>query len=305
MAMHTYNQIGSTEVTIPNEINVNDRILFNITNTDIKTKYSGTMLTYTFPFNCKARLDAYGARGGKGNRCTDEQVGKGARVSGVINFTKGDELLICVGQAGTVFASSVSDGTSGAGGGGTFVVVKADKWLDATDIYRGEGVGNSRYIKPLIVGAGGNGGRDVGYSGASTVYHGLYISDITSNLLKTYAGGGYSQSHTTTDAGKSFLIRAKGATANYTRSSTSYAGFGGGGGGYYKGSNTRSATSYVNPLVQEQDGEDGVNFGEGKLIIEFLEIPVIDGYCKINNEYRKIETISVKVDNEWSVETVN
>jgi hypothetical protein len=310
MTEFIYNEVGSTEVTIPKKINVNDTLQFNITNTNTATKYNGTMLTYTFPWNCKARLNAYGARGGKGNKATDAQVGKGARASGVFEFKKDDTLLICVGQAGTDSTLSASDGATGAGGGGTFVVAQADKWVDATDTYRGEGVGKDWYIKPLIIGAGGNGSRDIGYSGSGTLYHGLYTSNVTSHLNETYSGGSYNASHTTNDAGKSFLLGAQGATSSYSRNGTSYAGFGGGGaniddgnggggGGYWNGTRTRSATSYVSPLALEQDGEDGANLGEGKFIIEFLEIPVINGKCKINNEYKEIETMSVKVDNEW------
>lgn len=309
------NNIGSTEIWLPHEngyrIKVGDEYKFNITNTNITTKYNGTMLTFTFPWNCKARLTAYGARGGKGNECTDEQVGKGARASGVFEFKKDDTLLICVGQAGTDFTYSnyVRDGTTGAGGGGTFVVLKTEN--EAEDIYTGSGIGNGWRVKPLVVGAGGNGGRDVGYSGTGTVYHGLYTSDVTSNSISnSYSGGGYKEYRNETYSGKSFLIGAQGAIYNQVRNSTSYAGFGGGGGntddgngggggGYYNGTATRSATSYVSPLALEKDGEDGENFGEGQLVIEFLSFDSFDGYCKINNGYREIETMSVKVDNEW------
>ncbi|WP_051599315.1 glycine rich domain-containing protein [Metaclostridioides mangenotii] len=306
---HTYNQIGSTEVTIPNEINVNDSILFNITNTTTSIKYKGTMLAYTFPFNCKARLNAYGARGGKGNQCTDEKVGKGARASGVFEFKQGDKILVCVGQAGTDASSTTSDGVTGAGGGGTFAVLKTDNELD--DTFTGIGVGNEWKVKPLVVGAGGNGGQDLRYANGTAVYHGLYISDVTSHINnENYSGGSYNNYFNSTYAGKSFLIGAQGATTNYTRNGTSYAGFGGGGGntddglgggggGYWNGTRTRSATSYVSPLALEQDGENGANLGEGMFIIEFLDIPVIDGKCKIDNEYREIETMSVKVDNDW------
>jgi hypothetical protein len=310
MTEFIYNQVGSTEITIPNAISVNDSILFNITNTEVAKKYNGTMLAYTFPFDCKARLNAYGARGGKGNQCTDEQVGKGARASGIFEFKKDDTLLICVGQAGTDFTynGTTRDGTTGAGGGGTFVVVKTENETD--DTYNGEGIGNGWKIKPIVIGAGGNGGKDIGYSGAGTIYHGLYTSSFTSHLGENYCGGSYNAYSNATTAGKSFLSGTQGATANSSRVSTSYAGFGGGGGnkddgwgggggGYWNGTNTRSATSFVSPIALEQDGEGGANLGEGKFIIEFLEIPVIDGQCKINNEYREIETMSVKVDNKW------
>ena len=301
---HVLNQLGSTELFIPNKIRQNDLLMFNATNIDTTTKYNGTMLTYTFPFDCKAKLNAYGARGGKGAMGIDSIVGRGARASGVFEFKKDDTLLICIGQAGTDSFNTTLTGSNGAGGGGTFVVLKTDDQSD--DTYTGTGVGNVWKIKPLIVGAGGNGART-----SSTIFNGLYSSSITTNMITAYAGGGYSQSHTTTNAGKNFLIGAQGATYNHNTVYHSYAGFGGGGagnsalynggggGGYYNGTVTRSASSYVNPIALEQDGEDGVNLGEGRLIIEFLEVPVIDGNCKINNEYREIETMSVKIDNEW------
>ena len=67
MASYTYNKAGSATGTLPDKIVSGDTLRFNVTNSKIDTRYSGTMLTYTFPFDCTVQIDVAGARGGKGN----------------------------------------------------------------------------------------------------------------------------------------------------------------------------------------------------------------------------------------------
>ena len=306
MASYVYNAVGSAVGTLPTAIRKNDTLQFNATNVDVNTRYTGTMLTYTFPFDCTVQLDVAGARGGKGNKCSDSQVGKGALLQCTRSFKQGDILLMCVGQAGTDFVGGVADGTSGAGGGGTFIAIKTT----SGDTFKGSGVGNGWRIKPLIISAGGNGGRDIGYSGNGSVYHGI-ASVGSIRTYQGYSGGGYSGNHSNASAGKSFLSGASGATENFERSGYSIAGFGcgggnkddgegGGGGGYYGGTTTMSATSYISSDTTLIKGTDGANFGHGYIIITFLDAPAsLNMVCKINGVIKNVDTVYVKVNGSW------
>lgn len=307
MANYIINKPGSTDYSYPSSLSNGDTLRFNVTNIDEKTRYSGTMITYTFPVECKVRIEAYGARGGFGNKGTLDNTGKGAKKSGIFTFKEGDTLLICVGQKATDFVGSLSDGVSGAGGGGTFVTLKNDS---ASDIYQGAGIGNGWKIEPLIIAAGGNGSQDVGYSGTGNIYHGKQIEG-TMPTYGAYSGGGYLISSSSTNAGKHFLSGCSGATVNYTRSSTSIAGFGGGGGnaddaggggggGYYGGTRgSASAYSFASKKALDVQGADGVNEDDGYLIIEFIEVPGARVSINVENKWTVSKEVHVKVDNEW------
>lgn len=314
MASYVYNKAGSATGTLPTEIVSGDTLRFNVTNTAGGTNYSGTMLTYTFPFDCTIQIDVAGARGGKGNGADTATAchGKGARIKGECSFKKGDTLLMCIGQAGTDSGTDKSDGSTGAGGGGTFVVQKTT----SGDIYSGEGVGNGWRVTPLIISAGGNGSRDIGFSGSGTVYHGLASagSEPTYNI---HSGGGYSTQYgfgTVDNYGKSFLSGAFGGTHTYSRNnSASYAGFGGGGsnrddgeggggGGYYGGTLTSSATSFVADTVTAISRKNGTNNGQGFVIITFVEVKgakTLNARCKVGGQIKNANNMYVKVEGNW------
>lgn len=307
MAEYIINPVGSATMTLPTKIVKNDTLIFNVTNTVVNYKYNGTMLTYTFPFDCEALLEVAGARGGKGNRCTDEQVGKGAVIKGSFTFKEGDTLLIAVGGAGTDHGGNASDGTTGAGGGGTFVVRKS---IDNTgDTYSGSGIGNGWKVKPLVVSAGGNGGRDVGYNGSGTIYHGL-ASTEADRTLAGLSGGGYSNRYSNTNAGTHFLAGAQGATNNAVRNGTSYAGFGGGGGnqddnfgggggGWFGGTIGMSACSYISAEATNVERVSGANFGEGYLKITFTKTSSINAKCNVDGSIKNVSGMKVKVNGVW------
>lgn len=313
MASYTYNKSGSATGTLPDKIVSGDTLRFNVTNSKIDTRYSGTMLTYTFPFDCTVQIDVAGARGGKGNGVGTETTlhGKGARIKGECSFKEGDTLLMCVGQAGTDSGTDKGDGSTGAGGGGTFVVQKTT----SGDIYQGAGVGNGWKVTPLIISAGGNGSRDIGYSGKDTVYHGL-ASEGTKPTYGAYSGGGYSTQYYMDDGtnGECFLTGASGGTDAFERStSISYAGFGGGGsnqddgeggggGGYYGGTLKSSATSFVARNVTAISRKDGTNNGHGFVIITFVEVKgakTLNARCKVDGQIKNVNTMYVKVEGNW------
>lgn len=308
--LYEVNQVGSSTCNFPSKVRKGDILHFNITNADVDTKYNGTMLTYTFPSDCEATIYAYGARGGKGNKCTDAQVGKGSITWATFNFKKGDTLLMCVGQAGTDFSGSVSDGTSGAGGGASFVTLKMNNGTG--DTYTGSGVGNGWKVKPLLVSAGGNGGRDIGYSSSGTVYHGGGLGGSAPSYSNC-AGGGYSTMYSSTNnnSGKSFLTGAQGATYKYTRSSYSVAGFGGGGannddgdggggGGYYGGLRTASASSYIDTSLGKDYGVGpGGFFGEGYIRIIFKSVKGATLRANVNGTWKTSKEVKVNVNGTW------
>lgn len=309
MASYTINQAGSSACTYPPSIAKGDILRFNVTSLNEEKKYQGSMLVYTFPIDCEVSIMACGARGGKGNKCSDSQVGKGACMQGDFAFKQGDTLLMCIGQAGTEVITSLSDGTTGAGGGGTFVVKKME---DGTgDVFNGDGIANGWKVKPLVISAGGNGGRDVGYSGTGTVYHGL-ASEGKSPTYGNYSGGGYRSFNNNANSGDSFLLGASGATAVYTRSnSMSWAGFGcgggnqddregGGGGGYYGGTTSSSATSYISSEATNVERFDGYNFGEGYVVIRINKVTAsVDVRIKVKGVIKQGESMKVKVADEW------
>ena len=112
----------------------------------LKQAYAGTSLNnkitsyngiqkFVVPATCKYRLTAIGARGAKGNpgSYTDgkEQGGFGASMSGEFHLKTGEELYMLVGQKGVDFnVSGIRDGTSGSGGGGSFITKRIDTSLE-------------------------------------------------------------------------------------------------------------------------------------------------------------------------------
>lgn len=337
MANYTINTAGSTTCNYPSTVNANDVLTFNITRTTTSTKYQGSMLTYTFPCDCTAEILAAGARGGRGANVATTATGRGAIVAGTFEFKTGDQLLICVGQAGTdhPYATSMtsSDGTVGAGGGGTYVVKKVSS---SSYRYTGSGTGNNWYVEPLVIGAGGNGSGDNGYSG-NTQVHGSSSqgNENTFSFSSSNNGGCFSKQPSSGVGdynGYCFLKGAQGASSSYNRGGTSYAGFGGGssnwddgyygspgggftGGGAYDGEVT-AATSYVATNATNISRKSGAyqgNNGEGyvkitfKTVVPLHEIP--DGFVekikefntqvKVNNAWKSSDKSFVKVNNAW------
>ena len=313
MANYKYNTFGTPNVTIPSKIVSGDTLHFQVTNYNAKTNYEGTMLTYTFPFDCKVQLEVAGARGGKGNGVGNETTlhGKGAKIIGECSFKEGDTLLICVGHAGTDSGVNTRDGSTGAGGGGTFVVQKTT----SGDVYEGAGVGNGWKVTPLIIAAGGNGSRDIGYSGKGSVHHGIASTGYKPSY-GAYSGGGYSTQYYKNDGtnGQCFLSGAFGGEDAFERStSISYAGFGGGGsnrddgeggggGGYYGGTIKSSATSFVDSNVTVITRQDGGNDDEGYVLITFVEVKgakTLNARCKVGGQIKNVNNMYVKVEGNW------
>ena len=133
--------------------------------------YSGTGLQgiqvkegkqeWIVPFTGRFRVEACGASGGKGGK----EGGKGAKVSGNVGLTKGEKLIVLVGQRGSSLTYT------GSGGGGTFVNSQdglllvaggggggaSQNGLPGNDKHNGSGIG---------AGSHGSGGRVCRESGS-------------------------------------------------------------------------------------------------------------------------------------------
>lgn len=303
---HIINEKGSTTFNYPEKINVGDKLIFNITNTNEATGYMGTLIPYEIPVGCKIKITAKGSRGGYGNfyayTVSDTtKSGKGASCTATFEFKKGDKLLLLVGQHGKDAAKtsgSTRDGVTG-GGGGMSVVALEDNTASYTFV--GHTKNNStqyagKKYKPLIVAAGGNGARDNGYSGTGTVYHGqahtTSAEAVGSTSNTNCPGGTFSKQRNTSHGdnsnyrhGLSFLYGGLGSQYDYVRGGmSSLGGFGGGGanyddgngggaGGWISGYRGASARSYIdNTIATDRSSIAGDNADDGIIIFEILEI---------------------------------
>ena len=303
---HIINEKGSTTFNYPEKINVGDKLIFNITNTNEATGYMGTLIPYEIPVGCKIKITAKGSRGGYGNfynyTVSDStKSGKGASCTATFEFKTGDKLLLLVGQHGKDAAKtsgSTRDGVTG-GGGGMSVVALEDNTASYTFV--GHTKNNStqyagRKYKPLIVAAGGNGARDNGYSGIGTIYHGqahtTSAEAVGSTSNTNCPGGTFSRQVNTNHGdnsnyrhGLSFLYGGLGSQYDYARGSmSSLGGFGGGGsnyddgngggaGGWISGYRGAAARSYIdNTIATDRSSIAGDNADDGIIIFEILEI---------------------------------
>ena len=104
---------------------------------DGQVTLSSGIQQWTVPFTGEYQIEAVGAAGGYGKNSNSQYRGRGARMIGTFNLSKGEIIQILVGQEGGI---NIINKRSG-GGGGTFVV-------------RGSNT-------PLIIAGGGGGLRAV------------------------------------------------------------------------------------------------------------------------------------------------
>lgn len=235
-------------------------------------------------------IECGGAKGGAGNGNKSIQScigGFGATIEGVLELSTESKLMILPGNPGTDHPGTSGDGATGAGGGGTYVALIVDE--DYPGALLTEGFTNTKcnnlHVIPLMVAAGGNGGRDYGYSKDGATYHGVHT---THDSFKSGANQGGSFANLTsksTSNGGNFIQGGHAATNVYGRNGMSYAGFGGGGtnkddgeggggGGYYGGHTTLSACSYYNSeLISNFTGTTGTSLDYGYVLIKSLAKP--------------------------------
>ena len=108
---YSFTSAGATGRTGPTQSQLNSA--YASTNLSGMVTSNGGIQTWTVPVTGPYRIDLYGASGGNASGLS----GYGARVTGNVNLTAGTVLNILVGQMGSTYAPSNSDG----GGGGSFV----------------------------------------------------------------------------------------------------------------------------------------------------------------------------------------
>jgi hypothetical protein len=237
---------------------------------------TGGIQVWEVPSSGTYRIEAFGAQGD--SAATGYAGGRGARIRGDVTLSKGDELTIIVGQAGT------DNGCSGGGGGGTYVLD------DSGDAIIVAGGGGGLHSSSRNDGCGGRTSEYAGTGSASSSSWGcgakstgLEGGGIVSASSWGSAGAGLSSNgayeYTAANGGQS---PANGATGGGTSSYTAHGGFGGGGagnggcgggggGGYSGGDGGHVAggggsyNSGSNPSATA-----GYNTGAGKVTIERL-----------------------------------
>lgn len=237
--------------------------------------FTGAIETWTVPEGASyISIEAFGAEGGgNGN------PGHGSRVKGEFEVTEGQTLRILVGEQGGTW-----DSGSGAGGGGSFVVLEDN--AGAYTMFDGQNV------TPLLVAGGGAGvcSNGSGQAGRIDLDGGGLVPGTDCNGGGTGSpgsggGGGFCGPGTTGvygTGGSSFLSGgAGGANGGFGCGGGATSGgnwAAGGGGGWSGGSgnqklqnNAGGGGSYNVGLNQET--EEGIRTGNGQVIISYAIPP--------------------------------
>lgn len=245
--------------------------------------FSGVEKIYTIPESGVYSIEAIGAGGSKGNTYSGDYgaiPGKGGKITGTFRLAAGDILHLVVGGAGTCTKGTAKDGSSGAGGGGTFVFREISTITDSKYQFAKSG----KNYEILLVAPGGGGTNDESYQGSAT--HGKdglaadykslnnYVAWSTENGSPTAT----STSKSTTMGITQYINYDAGGTVYVRGGSTCTGGYGCGGssddaataGGGWSGSNTTG--SYGWSLDTNAVGVDGVETGNGSAHIKRIGV---------------------------------
>lgn len=253
---HTFTPCGQTGSSGPSQASCRSAYSTTWDDADANFTVTSGIQIWTVPYSGLFRIIAKGAVGSAGNGGT-AAGGNGAQVQGDFNLVEGDKIRILVGQMGVNSGYNASDGASGSGGGGTFVISGVSGTLDS---------------QVLLIAAGGGGSNDPVYQGSNTPgMGGLHTSAGTgdgANSGGSYRGG----------AGSGSSFAGGGAGGYYPRGgSTGTGGFGGGGatddaptggGGWVGG--TGSVAAYSKNNGANQSGVSSTNSGAGSVAITSL-----------------------------------
>ena len=236
--------------------------------------YTGSVTTYTIPETGLYEIEVAGAEGTRGNEysytsSTTPVPGKGAKLKSKFNLNKGDVITLVVGGQGSVTQATAKDGTSGAGGGGTFIF----KTISSISNSNYQFTKDSTNYEVLMVAAGGGGTGDSSMKGSAyNGYDGIgdtWYSPSNLTAYSTTTTNGSTSSSLTSVLGISQFISYDSVGGYYTRGSgVCRGGFGGGGcaddnqsyGGGWTGSSyqARSFSSGTSTT-----GETGAQTGNG------------------------------------------
>lgn len=266
---YRFTNCGNTGVSGPNQTQVNNT--YSGTNLAGKvTSQSGIQL-WTVPATGVYRIEAWGAQGG-GNP-SYPVGGKGARMRGEFQLSKGQVLKILVGQQGAYRNSSNCDG---GGGGGSFVALDDNTPL----IVAGGGGGSSRSagLDAVTSNSGDRGGtRGHGGSGAGFSQNGGTPTWGSSSYPRSFTNGG--NGGTVIYAGDSVGGFGGGAAGHGNCC------IGGGAGGGYSGGDGapscepgRGGGSYNNGINQSNSG--GINTGHGLVTLTLMSL---SGYVLVKD----------------------
>ncbi len=196
----------------------------------------GSVQTYIVPSTGTYKITAAGAKGGKGAGADAENIplkgGNGAIVEASFTFTKGDKLVILVGQKGGDSDhpnDSSGDYTGGGGGGGTFVFRQISS-ANSNLKYNFEK--DDIAYEVLLVAAGGGGSSDAAYSNGVSGSAGdasSIVTPINYNDPSTTTFNGTTSQNIKNGGSIQQYITNNGVGNMYTRNeSTVYGGYGGG-----------------------------------------------------------------------------
>lgn len=271
----TNNQVSFSDVVVSYDSNT-EKYSYEISSVSTSKDFACTnsIQEYTITADGNYLIDAAGAEGTTGNNYSytgsnPPGGGKGARLSATFALKKGDILSIAVGCQGSVTQATDEDGTSGAGGGGSFIFKKISSITNS--LYEIEK--DSNYYQVLLVAAGGGGSTDNSYYGEDAL---AGTDGIGATWITPTSGINFSTTSTTGSSsnvlGISQYIRYNlvgGYRLGYSGTGDCNGGFGGGGctdderspgGGWSKGTNngTTSFSSGTNTT-----GTTGAQSGNG------------------------------------------
>ena len=247
---------------------------------------SNGIQSWKVPYTGTYKITAVGARGGKPLGVSDSYRGKGAKIQGEFNLTKGQWLKIVVGQEGLENTAGNTANGGGNGGGGSFVWVSGE----SNPLIVAGGGGGSSIIN---VSSGGNVEKAKGKGGVTTNNGGTtaavnLVNNGTNGSDAKYSRGAKGWNSMSSSLNFSGIITSVG---NYNNTggfggggaaADSQPHAGGGGGGYSGGGGGKYGTfNGGNPNGRDGGGGGGSynsgtnqsnipndNFGHGRVIIE-------------------------------------
>lgn len=226
------------------------------------------------------------ARGAQGGSHYTNTGGRGAEVQGDFFLTAGQTLVIVVGQKGWSNPNYVDWG--GGGGGGTFLARTV-----STGGYLVNPLGLN--VELLMAAGGGGGNNDDAWGtnqpskhGIATTYGTGQAGSHTGGETAASTGAGFSGNGYGSQASPAALSFLNGATG--ASSYGHYGGFGGGGspwnagggGGGYTGGDLSSPWAlggYSYNIGLNATGLDGVQVGDGQLILSLTSVPEPSSYA--------------------------
>ena len=266
--VYTFTNAGATGRTGPSQTQLNNTYTSGNTLYNSVTSSSGIQ-SWTVPVSSNYTFEVWGASGG-----SVSYSGYGAKVTGTYYLTAGTVLKILVGQMGSSYGTTYSDG----GGGGTFVVSSGGPLY----FIAGGGGGSAQNALPanaqnasisnsVVSGsASAYGSSGSGYSSnGATMTSGLNSNTVA----QSFTNGGNGQAGGTGGGwlggtyGEGGFGGGGGACSCSTGGAGGGGGYAGGGGGISGYTSGYGGSSYINPSALNTSSSVLPSFGQGKVVI--------------------------------------